>query len=289
MWGYAVTTNRLFLLGMTWPIPLAKMVSESVKSEFIFTKEDLKRGPLVGKNMHVTGRMGSDPINLLKGKAPIAALHLAGSDRPHEFAMRPPVYKYPGKIPNFSENVKIAITKLLLEPSEDLVKMKDEFLSKNGLDDGNSYLAFHARLGRGIGENMNPRFSNINYTYISECAADKLWRISERHGIKSRDLRIFLATDTSEFRTIFERAMQRKSPHSRVFYRTNAPKHYLAIRDYQRHAEIQLENIILGDAKEIIAFWSGFSNVALWRGKATKLHEMYYNSCPHMNRSKYNF
>jgi len=278
LWGYAVTTNRLFLLA---PSTLSAMMSESTKKEFMYNKkEDGKFGPLLGK-IRVRSMMLSRAITLLKGPTPVAALSLAGSDRPHEFALRPPRYIYRGQIPDFSENVKRAIAKILLEPSEELIKLKNDFLSSNRMGDGKPYFAYHARLGRGVGEKGHHRFSNVNYTYISECAADKLLRIAERYGIKSRDLRVFLATDTADFRIVFEKAMLKKTPRSRVHYMKNDPTHFRYTRGHSAHAKLQVENIILGDAREIIAFWSGFSKVAQWRGKSVKLHEMYYDSCPH--------
>jgi len=74
--------------------------------------------------------------------------------------------------------------------------------------------------------------------------------------------------------------MLKKAPNARVVYMKKEPRHYAGARNYSAQVQIQLENILIGDAKEIIAYWSGFSNVALWRGKAIKLHEMYYRSCP---------
>jgi len=284
LWGYAVATKRLFLVRIVSPHPFGRMVSESTKHEFVYNeKEDSKFGPLVEEHRIVHNIMRAYTINLLKGPAKVAALHVAGSESPHKFALRNVSY-YSGKIPEFSERVKSAITKILLDPSEELLKLKARFLSSNALDYGKPYFAYHARLGSGLGEKGNPRFANISYTEISECAAEKLLRIAQKYGIKSRELCIFLATDTAAFRIVFEKAMSKKAPHSRVVHMKNPPKHFKNTRDHRGQLRIQLENIILGDAKEIIAFWSGFSLVAQGRGQSKKLHEMFYNSCPRMDR-----
>ena len=135
--------------------------------------------------------------------------------------------------------------------------------ANHGLNDDLPYFAFHARLVRGIGE-QRERFASIGHQYISECAADKFVRISKRYGMESHNLRVFLATDTPAFRVAFKMVMLRKAPHSRVVYMKNGVTHFLNMHDHKAHLQMHLENMILGDAREIVSFWSGFSLVARW-------------------------
>lgn len=191
LWGYAVLTNRLFLVGPIWPYPLHPTLSEATKLEFIYNlRQDRKFGPLVGARMLVPnkGELLPHTIDLLKGPTHVAALHLAGAESPHEVALRLPRYIHNSEetytLPNFSRSVKSAITKLLLDPSDELLQLKNSFLSQHGLDDGKPYFGYHARLGTGVNEQGNRRFANISYNYISECAADKQRQIAGRYRIE---------------------------------------------------------------------------------------------------------
>lgn len=113
-------------------------------------------------------------IDVLKGPTSVAAVSLAGTD----------------------VGSKKNDYKILLEASGELLRLKNEYLARNKLDDGRPYFTFHERLDRGVKECGSRRFSIINDTYILQCAADRLRRTSERYGISRGNLRIFLVTDT---------------------------------------------------------------------------------------------
>lgn len=288
MWGYAVATNRVLLIRFRSPYPLGTLVSHSTNREFIYDeKEDRKFGPLAEGKKQLGKRIEENSVSLLRGPAPVTAFRVTNSENPRDFALRTSSVSYPEKIPLFSDVVKSAITKILLAPSDELLQLKNSFLKRNGFIDNKPYLAFHARLGRGVGERYKMRFHDLKLDFISDCAADKLWQIAKTYEIESQDLRVFLATDTPDFRNIFKKAMLKRAPNSRVIYMNNRVTHFLKTHGHQAHVEMHLENILLGDAREIVAFWSGFSLVARWRGQATKLHPMYYHSCPHRDKKSY--
>lgn len=286
LWGHAVVTNRLLLINFNHPVPLATYLSNRTRREFVYNKTDEKFGPKIGCHLYFPrpASPNSTAAILLKGAVPVVCLHMSHVRDAHEFAELPP--PYPGKVPKFSDAVRTAIGNILLEPSDELLSLKNDFLSKNGLSNGKPYFAFHARLGKGVGEKYMGRFRAINYVYVSECAADRLLRISKEYGIAPKDLRVFLATDTPSFRAIFAEVMEDLVRGSRVITTEHRVKHFKDTRDHFAHLNIHLDSILLGDAREIIAFRSTYTQAAKWRGKAVKLHEMYYHKCPHKLKRK---
>jgi len=158
------------------------------------------------------------------------------------FAERPPNYQ--GYVPKFSYEVKRAITRILLEPSNEILKEKNKFLARHKMDDGRPYFGFHARLGRGVGESHNPRFSKIDFEAIARCNAERMRRIGESHGIDRANLRVFIATDTPDFRIVFKKAMHKIVSGSKVIAMNNDVSHFTKSTAHSSQVQMHVENII---------------------------------------------
>jgi len=293
LWGYAVITNRLLLINFTYPYPLGNLVSMRTRAQ----QDSRKFGNIYGGNIRMpTSRstMWNGVVQLLKGSIPGVGLRVTNSDKPHEFALRDPVLGYKDKdknpVPEFSPVVKRAITRILLEPSEEILGKVNALLSRQGFNHGLPYFAFHARLGFGIGEGTDSRFASaaIDYEAIARCAAEKLVRMGEKYDISPRSLQVFIATDTPSFRPIFEKAIMNVAPDSNVMsMKENQLQHSSNMGKHTSQVNMHVENIVLGNAIEIIALRSGFSQVAYWRGIARKLSPMYYTFCPHSRKREF--
>ncbi len=277
LWGYAVLTNRLFLLDVTTPYPLKEVLSERAIRHFVFDPETDKRFVRrVGDKIRISVKLPLwDHVKkLLRESHPTVALHMSISDRPDTIARDLGFSKTP--VPAFSRRVQRAIARIILEPSDEVKSVIHRYKARWKLDASTPYVAVHARLG-GVGEQAIKRFARIQgkSEKIAQCTATRILALAKKKGLGA-PLHIFVATDTAKFRAYFETSVRKESPSSFVHYMESDVHHYADVSNRSAHVNLHAENLLLGGAEHIIAFRSGFSQVATLRGHADMLVIPYY-------------
>ncbi len=190
-----------------------------------------------------------------------------------------------GNLPAFSLAVRRAITKLLLEPSATLNRTRRRVSAELGLCDVSAecaptqqhYIALHARLG-GVGEENEKRFRKLKdkYEMVARCLAGWVTQVAKKQNI--RQPRIFLATDTPQFRELFNRTMGGNRVRWLDLEGTRLV-HSSTTNSTRSHTIMQLDNLIIANARHIVTFKSGFSDVAFWRGDARSFQTLWHHHC----------
>ena len=137
------------------------------------------------------------------------------------------------------------------------------------------YVAVHARLGIGINENSSPRFSGVqkNMWNIARCLAKISIRRARKLGKDGLDVkRIYLATDTTQFREIFSDTVHNISKTFSVFWSKTIPRHVGRPRENasknvsqtEVYREALSEVLIVGGGLDIVCLKSGFCNLAYY-------------------------
>lgn len=156
------------------------------------------------------------------------------------------------------------------------------------------YIAVHARIGRGVGE-LNGRFKDVqnDLTVPARCLGIRAVRLSTVTG--HPPLPIFLATDTTEFRTLFSEIVKDISRgqvtvlsgdwdivHSGRF---NPLDSSLNQSDYNNTTSWKkvwgsyMDLVMLGHAEHIVSLYSEFPRFAFALGDAKSLTELRNHVC----------
>lgn len=156
------------------------------------------------------------------------------------------------------------------------------------------YIAVHARIGRGVGEYPTGRFKDVseNMKAAALCLASRAVRLAYMSGNPA--LPIYLATDTAEFRNIFEKAATKIS-HNRVQILSGEWKVIHSTKlTKQQNANITgsgeeifreamwgsyMDLVMLGHAEHIVALYSSFPRLALAIGNSETLIELKNDIC----------
>lgn len=162
----------------------------------------------------------------------------------------------------------------------------------NGANKRRPYISVHARIGVGVGEEPAGRFKEIGrkMKIAALCLASRAVRVAYMSG--SPALPIFLATDTPEFRTIFETVVRNIS-HNRVnvlngqWGVTHLNKllygRSLTRRDIERDRKVvrnsYMDLLMLGHSQHIIALYSSFPRLAFALGNAESIVELKNEVC----------
>lgn len=166
-------------------------------------------------------------------------------------------------------------------------------LNNLGKQGSRRYIGVHARLGKGVGEFPTERFKHVALRLkdVANCLASRAIRISEMSG--SPPLPIFLATDTSEFRDVFERTVRQISGDGvDVLYGNWSMIHVAKVPFKDKNYSGQgsgkpweavwggfMDLRLLGYAEHIIALYSGFPRLALSTGDAKTLVQIRNEIC----------
>jgi len=107
-------------------------------------------------------------------------------------------------------------------------------------------------------------------------------QVGGKYGMSSHDLQVFIATDTPPFFAVFREATKKIGPRSKVVaMNTNNIAHFLESKSHSSQVQMHVENTVLGDVQEIVAFRSGFSQATKCRRKTAGLNQVYNIFCPH--------
>lgn len=154
------------------------------------------------------------------------------------------------------------------------------------------YIGVHARIGKGVGEGRE-RFEQItlHMTKAAKCLASRAIRLSHMAG--EPDLPIFLATDTAEFRKLFQTVVG-KMGHKRIRVlsgdwdivhstrmaatgRGNVKPTDAGVRRVMWGSYMDL--IMLGHAQHVLALYSSFPRLAVRLGDSETLTELRNDIC----------
>jgi len=286
MFAYSVLTRRVFLIHSLHPYPLETILSAKAMSRFIYSQQlDGNMSRWVGHRLPFHYNSGLTPTmrQLLRSKHKYVAVHMSKAQAMESLIsrLRSPVYKNV-HIPEFSTHVRRSATKLLLDPSaeirRDIKWMLEEFEFS-----GNPYIAVHARLGIDTGESRHHRFRRLRgkEKSLAKCLANHVKAISKSEGIRYPN--VFVATDTRGFKRLFRRTILDVDilPRSTIrFMNVRNITHYNT-KHILRSSIVQMhiENLLLANARHIVAFESGFADIAYLRGNAKSYTEITYKSC----------
>lgn len=281
VWVLAVLSRRLFLINATTPYPLAEVLSHRARRRFLYSPRDdnglfaetMRRGYRSNDSVLST-EIKHGEFSAVRGDirtvftritihAPpsISFRHLAG-DR---------------KLPRVSAQVRRAMVRAMFEPSRELLRQHAHVARQLKLRD-REYVAVHARIGAGTLETYNERFRPIlmRQRTVANCFARKVVELGASQ--------VLLATDTPAFRGTFAAALRRVSPGSRSVSYNSEVVHYERLerqKDGGRkaHFDMHVENLLVANAKHIVSFHSGFSQVAYWRGLAESYTVLTHGEC----------
>lgn len=154
------------------------------------------------------------------------------------------------------------------------------------------YIGVHARIGKGVGEGMG-RFSEItlHMKKAAKCLASRAVSLSHMTG--EPPLPVFLATDTSEFRKLFQNVVSEMS-HGRIKVLTgdwdiihSTRMVPVSLGDTQSQDEelrkvmwgSYMDLIMLGHAQHVLALYSSFPRLGIRLGDAETLTELRNDIC----------
>lgn len=316
----AVVSKRVFLVDWREPFPLEDLIQTVRNSTDLFYRDSIDALPKFWDSVHfLNGTEESHPhfINVLLSN--ITTVFYA----PHYRPSREIVYSFVKqsgvhslnisnvlKLPS-SVNFQRALMHHVFRLSDDIQRDHRYYANRLRLSRGyvptevsslrrlypyyaRPYIAVHARIGSGVGE-VNGRFKDVQKDMIvpARCLAYRALRMSFMAGY--HPLPIFLATDTTEFRTIFQNVVASIS-HGRIAVVTgdwdvvhsgrfnDVPQN--VSQDEKKKTESwkkvwgsYMDLAILGHAEHILSLYSEFPRFALALGDAKTLTELRNHLC----------
>lgn len=178
--------------------------------------------------------------------------------------------------------------------SHGLEPIKDGVNIRSYTHNARPYIAVHARIGTGVGE-VNGRFEDVqdNWTVPARCLGIRAVRLASISG--SPPLPVFLATDTTEFRTVFLDIVRDISRgqvsvlsgdwdvvHSGRFSHPELTLNHSNVKNtasWKRVWGSYMDLVMLGHAEHIVSLYSEFPRFAFALGNSKTLTELRNQIC----------
>lgn len=316
----AVLSKRVFLVDWHYPFPLHEFLTEANGLQIFLQEGQIQREAKVGKLAILTNKLSSvDTYEAVLGSDANTVI-MATNRLPKPFSESELKKLLPGDLsPRFVNKMRLnrnfhrAILHHVLRLSDEMRRAQATLNSRMGisgesaderrgvLSDKNwlvkpfvrpkrPYIAVHARIGAGVGENGTNRFKNIseNAKLAAGCLASRAVRLSFLAG--SPALPVYLATDTPKFKDIFEKVVYSYSngridvvsgnwsvQHSNKLV-ANVNKKSRK-RDWAAMWGAYMDLVMLGHGEHILALYSSFPRLALAIGNAETLTELRNHIC----------
>lgn len=155
------------------------------------------------------------------------------------------------------------------------------------------YVSVHARLGHGVGEHTK-RFDlesvRLTLESLADCMANQALELARKVELADPP-RFYLATDTVEFRGLFEKAVARLDKRVTVMYGLWNVRHVKDIHqrragDLSMYMYTMLDVYLLSKGKAAVCGRSGFCTLATWMGGIGSTSYFKRDSCVAFNGSK---
>lgn len=177
------------------------------------------------------------------------------------------------------EEMKHMVFQHVFKPSKEVRSKYEKYALEMNLQKRH-YVAAHARVGAGVQEGDNNRFTPLlqNIDTVARCLA----RVATEKLKAVHSDTIFLATDTPEFRLIFEKAALKFNSSVRVLHPTwGHTGHVNRMSGNRRECVLNTfaEILLIGEAKTIVHLPSSFPRVAFQMGDADSSVEVDPDRC----------
>lgn len=157
------------------------------------------------------------------------------------------------------------------------------------ISDGTPFMAIHARLGYGLGEIQTDsgRFdlqrSGTSMLGMARCFVDAVAAHVE-WSTPSSEPRVFLATDTPEFRPLVSTELAKRVPKAHLVSMDADVKHVRDLsaktqKDIDSFMDTFVDVFLLSSASVLFNLRSGFSDLAVWMGATCRQHLITYEHC----------
>lgn len=289
LWYVSVLTNRVFLIkDRDNKMPLSTVLSHDAKKNFLYVPI-LDRVNGTNSERHlIKSRFPKEVLSALSGN--ITNVYVQAQYFVKNVNQLSDFNTNQKTLPSLSINLKKKIVHRLLDSSEALEIDVNNALISHGLcvahnkrcKEGHShYVGVHARLGAGIGEHNERRWGLLSnhYEKVASCFLKHVENISSSVTGKKK---VFLATDTPIFIRLFNETIQKsRSSRYELSSLSSKTKHFKDMNktDWNVFRDMHVEHIVLGHAKHIVSFQSGFSLTAYYRGSAESYKILSLRDC----------
>lgn len=318
----AVVSNRVFLVDWQEPFPLEDLLQNARTTADVFYRPESDDQPPFSNNAYTL--KGTEDSHKQFGNVLLsntAAVIYRPQHRPpqnmiYEFVKRSSLKDLP--ISSYmrlaaSQNFHRAVMHHVFRVSDEIRKDQQHYTKKFRLFRGftpahtnvskktyksneRPYIAVHARIGTGVGE-FQGRFQDVqsNMVVPARCLASRAIRLSHMAGYPP--LPIFLATDTIEFRALFQQMVKDISSHNRVavlmgdwdvVHSSRFAWHNQHVfnateekrtRSWKKIWGSYMDLVMIGHAEHVVALYSAFPRFAFSLGSAETMTELRNHIC----------
>lgn len=295
----SVFSKRVFLIKGYCPFPLRELFENSEYSNFTY---DEYYFPLFLNSSRIRGNAkiekqelfsGNEAQVLIETESPPrfeALWENIGSEKYQNYSIASSLKLIKAELTKTGEELHVEeiypfIYKGLFRMTEQVRRTIKDYVTEIGYSSvHNPYVSIHVRLGKGIGEGNIRRFKKNFKTFSVEQYADCLARkaVSFSYLLDINPPRFFLATDTPEFKNLFQDSVSKYDERSIVMHTSAKLKHVKKLeKSNQEDIDIIrstfLELFLLSKGKGMIQSLSGFSHAARHMGGIKKyiIHTAY--------------